>query len=338
MKASDYDKILKEHFDCDDTETRKIMISIDEADQNAMVNSLTSKIYDHIVKKVDDIEYGTIPESEGDITKVEKFEQTIDCIDCVRKYMIEYKQDTKMIDEIQLAIENIKNRKDVFERCFKLQIEFGMVVYCNLVLMVEGTLHLLILSTIEFIKNPGNDNFSATVDKVKMNKTKSGLLFNNLEKFNKSCKKGEFDDVLSYIISKSEKHFMGSTSMAVAGGIAIGGLVLNIVPIMRELIFYFYSTRTSISDYFETQADLLQMNAYNIEHNVTNNVKAAKDIAAKQMKLVTKFRKVANFVAIDNKQAEKNTTKEISNSAKKYKVDELTDERPDSALSTGSLF
>lgn len=337
MKASDYDKILKEYFDCDHAETRKIMVSIDEADQNSMISSLTSKIYDHIVKKVDDIDYGTIPESEGDITKVENFEQTIDCIDCVKKYLKEYKQDTESVDQIETAIENIKERRDEFQRCFKLQIEFGMVSYCNLVLAVEGALHLLITSTIEFIKNPGNDNFTATVDKVSLNKTKSSLLFSNLKKFNASCKKGEFDKVMNYIMSGSEKHFMGAGS-ALVGGIALTGLVLNIVPMMRELIFFFYSTRTSVADYFETQADLLQMNAYNVEHGAVNNTKVAKEIATKQMKLVAKFRKIANFVAIDNKQSEKNAAKEISASAKKYKVDDITDERPDSASSAGSLF
>ena len=107
---------------------------------------------------------------------------------------------------------------------------------------------------------------------------------------------------------------------------------------MRELIFFFYNTRTTMADYLETQADLLQMNAYNIEHSGSNNMKTNKEIAKKQMVIVDKFRKIANFVAIDTKQAEKKTTKQIADMKKeKYKIDDVVDERPSSA-SAGSLF
>lgn len=337
MKASDYDLILKEHFDCDDDETRQIMLSIDESDQNQAVTALTSKLYDHIVKKVDDIDYGTIPNSQGDITKIENYDQMIDCIDIIKKYLTEFKQDTDTIDQLLLAIENIKERRDEFERGFKFQIEFIMVSYCNMVLAVISSLSFLITASVEFIKEPGNDNFTVTVDKVGLQKTKNNLLFTCIKKFNKSCKTGEFDKVMEYIIGNSEKHFMGSTSTLVAG-VALTALILNIVPIMRELIFFFYHTRTSISDYFEIQADLLQMNAYNVEHGGIINSKEAKNVAAKQMKIVAAFRKLSNFFSIDSKQSEAKATKDISSSAKKYKADEIMDERPDSASSTGSLF
>lgn len=339
MNASEYDMILKEHFDCDDTETRKILVTIDESDRDNVVNSLASKIYDHIVKKVDDIDYGTIPQSKGDITKVENYEQTLDCIDCIKKYLKQYRQTMECPNVINDAIMNIANRKDVFEKCFNMSIEFGMVTYCNLVLAVEGALHILITSTIEFIKNPNDDNFEATIDKTALAKSKDGLLFNSLRKFNKSCEKGEFDRVMEFIINGSKKNFVGSTG-AIVGGIALTGLILNIVPIMRELIFFFFNTRTTIADYFETQADLLQMNAYNVEHSGSNNMKTNKEIAKKQMAIVDKFRKVANFVAIDTKQAEKKTTKQISDMKnEKYKIDDVVDERPSSASTTaGSLF
>ena len=337
MKASEYDMILKEYFDCDHDETRKTLVTIDEADRDNVVNSLASKIYDHIVNKVDEIDYGTIPDSKGDITKVDNFAMTLDCIETIKKYLKQYRQTMDCPNIIYNAIENIRVRRDEFEKCFAMSIEFGMVTYCNLVLAVEGALHILITSTVEFIKNPNNDNFETTINKTALGKTKDGLLFNSLIRFNKSCEKGEFDRILEFIINGSKKNFVGSTG-TIVGGIALTGLVLNIVPVMRELIFFFYNTRTTMADYLETQADLLQMNAYNIEHSASNNMKTNKEIAKKQMAIVDKFRKIANFVAIDTKQAEKKTTKQIADMKKeKYKIDDVVDERPSSA-SAGSLF
>ena len=53
-----YEQIIKEYFDITHTETRKVLLAIDEADQNMVLTNLTSKLYDHIVGKVDDIEIG----------------------------------------------------------------------------------------------------------------------------------------------------------------------------------------------------------------------------------------------------------------------------------------
>ena len=52
MHSADYNQILKEYFDITDTKTRKIMLAINEADQNAVLSSLTAKLYEHIVDKV----------------------------------------------------------------------------------------------------------------------------------------------------------------------------------------------------------------------------------------------------------------------------------------------
>ena len=105
---------------------------------------------------------------------------------------------------------------------------------------------------------------------------------------------------------------------------------------MRELTFFFYHSRVSISDYFEVQADLLQMNAANIENN-SNKPKKEKDkIVSKQLKIADAFRKISNTIGISAKEAEVKTTKEITATNKKYKTSEVLDSVPDSA--TSSLF
>ena len=46
-----------------------------------------------------------------------------------------------------------------------------------------------------------------------------------------------------------------------------------IIPIIKELVFYFYYTKMRVSEFFDLQADLLQMNAYNVENNSTVDAK-----------------------------------------------------------------
>ena len=335
-RSKEFDRAMNEHFDITDTETRKILMAVDEADQNQILHALTTKLYENILDKVDDIDYGQIPKTKGDITKLDNYDKMVECIDLITKILKEYRQDTKSIDTIREALGNIEARKGMFEKAFKFNVELPMVVYSTLTLSIISSVSFMISSCIEFIKTPNEENFNISVDKVALVKTKQNLLFTNLEKFNNSCKSGQFDNAMDYVIKNNIKGLTGVEVGLVVGGIAVAGLLFQIVPIMRELTFFFYHSRVSISDYFEAQADLLQMNAANVENN-SNKPKKEKDkIVSKQLKIVDAFRKISNAIGISNKEAEVKTAKEISSSAKKYKTSEILDSVPDSA--TSSLF
>lgn len=87
------------------------------------------------------------------------------------------------------------------------------------------------------------------------------------------------------------------------------------------------------------QADMLQMNAHNIK--VSKKEVAGEDrdkVIKRQMKLVDLFRKISSAIEVDAKAAEVQTTKEVINTQKKYKVNDITDEIPDSAAASGSVL
>ena len=89
MNRDLYNKIIKEHFDIMDTQTRKVLVSIDEADQNQVLGNLATKLYDSIVKKVTDIDFGQIPLSKGDITKIPNYMDIVECLSTIREVMQE---------------------------------------------------------------------------------------------------------------------------------------------------------------------------------------------------------------------------------------------------------
>ena len=99
--------------------------------------------------------------------------------------------------------------------------------------------------------------------------SKECLLFDNLNKFNKLCASGDFDKAMEFVIANNSKNFMGTASFAVSNVAVMLGLLLVIIPLIRELIFFFYYSRAKVSDYFDAQATLLTVNSYNIENNLT---------------------------------------------------------------------
>ena len=335
----DLEKTFVEFFDCRDQTTRRKLMAMTEAEHNSALTNLTSKLYDQIVKKTHSIDYGEIPKTKGDISKLSNYEDLMDTLGILKGIVKEYKQNTKPIDDISVAIGNLSGRKDMFERAFRYDCELPMLMYNNLVMAVIAGTSFMITSCIEFIKAPRDETFIIQLDKVAYNKSKDALLYNSLAKFNKSCESGDFDKAMNMIIDKNIRKFTG---IAVASGIVAGVIILvNIIPILRELTYFFFYVKNSISDFFGVQADLLMMNAYNVQRNEALDADDKDEIVEKQLAIANKFRDISNKFAIDRKKAEVEATRDIEKSGKKYKLDANADivaEDDDDGSDTSVLF
>ena len=316
------------HFDLTDKKTRQAILAMNEADQNSVLTALTSKLYDNIVAKVDDIDYGEIPSTKGDVTKLSNYAKLKECIDLLRNILREYKQDTVPIDAVALALANIESRKDMFGRAFRMDVELPIIMYNNMVLAVINGVSYMIATCIEFIKTPNKDTFQISLNKVAFAKTKSNLMYNNLKRFNKCCEKRDFDKSMDHIIKEFVKIHEGAAITgflaSVGGKWAIAALLLMIIPFLREIVFFFYFVRMRVSEFFDLQADLLQMNAYNVESNATIDDSKKQKIVSGQLKVVEFFRKIANKFSINSKKAEVETEKEISAQSGNMKIDDVT--------------
>lgn len=331
---------MTEMFDLSDTKTRRYLLSLDEAGQNSILTNLTSKLYDHIVKKTTDIDYGQIPDTKGDITKLDVYEDLKDVCGILKGILNEYREKGGPVDICTTCMANLESRKDLFNRAYRADCELPIMIYENTVLALVTGVSYLIAACIEFIKAPSDETYSIQLDKIAYAKSKDYLLFSALEKFNTACAKGDIDRAVDEVISHRVRKFTGVAAGIIAGTVIGIVVIMNIIPILRELVFLLYYTRTKISDFFEIQADLIQMNAYNVEANSTIDATERKEIAKKQMEIADNFRKIANKVQIDAKQSDVRASVDIEANKKKYKVDEVINDMDDDNPSGGnsSLF
>lgn len=330
---------MNEFFDITDTETRKILLAVNEADQNKVLVSLTSKLYDNVVDKVDDIDFGEIEMTKGDIEKLPNFKTLHECLNNMARLLIEFKQDTKPVDTIAECVSNLIESKHIWTKAYAVNAELPMITYNTMVLAVIEATAYMVSMCVEFIKSPSQDTMQIMIDKSALTKSKGHMLFKNIESFNSAYNKGQVEKAMMHVIDENakKKNFVG-----IYGGIGVGaavvgiaGLLFCIIPIIRELIFLFYYNRVRISDFFEVQADLLQVNAYNVENNRLDLTKEErKNISAKQMKTAEKFRKISRSIAVETSNAESKASKEVKNEDnKKYKASDIMEELPDSASS-----
>lgn len=311
---SEYSKVINEYFDKTHTETRRTVLALnEEQEQNKLLISLTRKLYDHITRKITDIDFGGIPDTKGDITKLDNYNEMLECLSVIGSIMVSNKQDTHAIDTIKLAIYNIESRKDKFELAFKLKNELPIIIYSTMTLAVVSSISLLISSSIEYIKLPNSEDFEISLNKTSLKKTDQGLMFNNLDKFNKSCAKGDIDNVIDALNKSNAKNLLGGLEVYMLLNVAIvATLALNIIPLMREIIYFFYYSRVKLSDYLSLQSDLLQMNMYNLDSKEEIDPEEKEKIKEKQSKIVNLFKRLSNAINISDKSATNNAERDIT--------------------------
>jgi hypothetical protein len=197
MFENDYNKIIREYFDLSDRYTRQYIVSLEDAGREQLLNALSSALYDKIiVDKVEDIDFGSIPLSRGDITKVEGFDGTEQCINIIRQLVLEYRQNTAIVDVVATAISNIKERKGLFIKAYSLNVELPMLIYNLVVLSIERATSLLIATCIEYVKDPTAPSMKAALNKAAYSKSMDDIMFKQLISFNNMCAKGQLDKIL----------------------------------------------------------------------------------------------------------------------------------------------
>ena len=336
-----YERILRENMDIYDIDTLNGCLALNEAEQNSLLISLTNKLYQMVVDKVEDIDYGDIPQSKGDIRRLSKYKQLKECIATLHDIFEQYKEDTTPIDVIDNAMKNLENDRDLYIASYLGGIEMGVMVYSNVALGIVNSISFMIAVCINYIKDPKNEGLKIVVDKTGPARVKDHIVYENLIKFNEASKNGSIENSLRPLIKNRVKSFAGTAGIIWLGiktAVVLGTLVVAVVPLIRDLVYFAYATRARMSAYLDIQADFLEMNATELENNP--NIKTEDDkkkVITRQLAIARMFHKLANTIAVDAKSAEVKATKDIKDDTKKYRIDEVNTD-PSSSEADGPLF
>lgn len=89
-----------------------------------------------------------------------------------------------------------------------------------------------------------------------------------------------------------------------------------LIPLIRSIVYHLFSAKQKASDWFALQADMLEVNAYNLQYNDTISPEDRKKIYDRQMKEVQRFRRYANVLDLDYKASHRKATKMAENDDK----------------------
>ena len=233
ISTAEYLSVINEVYDLSDDDLRKQLIFCNEAQKLSNVEHILNNLYNHIISNTTEVDFGTIPKSKGNITKIENFQQLIDCIDSIHKLILEDKDDTIIVDQISTAINNLQQRQRVFEKAFVMNIEFPVFIYNYTALSVVSCTSLLISTCIEYVKN-GHGSFDESFDKTSYVKTKDHVLYKGIVSFNQMCQDKSLDKIMDACIKNNavaestiltEKNEIGRVARGAASlGVKLGYL------------------------------------------------------------------------------------------------------------------
>lgn len=345
-----YMQLVSEYYDLSDYKTRHNVLFCNEAKKITNVEHIVSKLYDHIKSNYTGIDFGTIPKSKGVITKVENFQQIVDCLNTIRDLIVEYNEDPKLVTTLYTLIDNIQKRERTFAKAFALNIELLIMLYNTAVMAVISGTSLLITSSIEYIKN-GHDSFSMSFDKVAYNKSQNHVLYQFAEQFNNECRIGSIDKICNECIKNNIKQMKESgdieninegigAAIAAIPGVGILPLPVQIIigifaifaslkvlfHILRQGIYWWLHMRMSVSDWFAIQAEFLRVNAENLKYRDDDKGDDHRKIVyQRQIKWVERLKNIANMIALKDSKAQNESKKDDDEYSKKRKSDESSD-------------
>ena len=158
---------------------------------------------------------------------------------------------------------------------------------------------------------------------LEINETKSTALVDILNKFNNMIADGS---VMKFIEKANDANSLNEASLYDVGNIVkdfiinnkktlttaaiIAGVLvtaMNIIPLLREAVYWLFKVRHSISEAARIQSEFFKLNIEKLSKNDGTEI-----IVSKQEKYVKFFEKIAKTFAIDGDKATRDSKQEIA--------------------------
>lgn len=298
-------------------EDKKYIQTMGKDDIHQVNGTLVRGLYNSILERKT-CDFGDIPDSNGDITKCKYYKSTQESLDILYELMTKNNIPTTEVDIVNLAITNLKKHTVTFENAFKLKQDYLILLYNTTVMAIVDSTSMLIAEYMNYLLGPEQSRYDSM--KSRNDKGRGRISLDNLQRFNEEVRMGHLDTAATSLLEAQRKNFTG-TGVVIAGA-AILALV-SIVPITRELIYFFYSTRVKLSDYMDMQADFLELNKLGVQAS-SKSAKEKQEILKKQEKVILKLRRTADKLKINDEDIGALARKEVANDNKGFSLQNIS--------------
>lgn len=270
------------------------------------------------------IDYGDIPDSKGRLEKVSGFANMKKIIDSL--LLSNDKKVKDMAGIVDRALSNLMSLSDLFIKGFRVNNNFIALFYNNYVYAsIQATSYIVC--------------YMNGSPKLVDNKC-----LKNLKTLNAECDKGNIRKIMNDLINSNSENFLGtkflgdvataSTAIAKGGFLASAGgfasgtaialvLAATIIPLIRELIYLFYSGKSKMSDFLAQQAKYVEISID--DENLQSNMSIDKKnkIVENKKKRVKELMNLSDKLAVSYSIADRNSGNELKTDNKAWTLGDV---------------
>lgn len=269
---------------------------------------LIQKLYVDIISK-SNIDFGSIPDSRGVLTKYKEYPLMCDAMDNINKLFRGVScEDVDLMNQMHDMICQCK--KD-YEMGFTYNIEIIKVIYNTSVVTLYELINMSILAYTKQMRADAKIHMDFNKSKKKNNIVRS-----NAKSLIKSYQRGQWNKMIS-ALKKDKTLFNGvspateaDTKLSFGEGVKKVGEFIQKYPALtipiivvtsiaiilfsiRKLIYFFYSGSVSVKSYVETQKEFVDTAIRNEKEEGESE-----NVIKKHSKLADKLQSIANFIEV----------------------------------------
>lgn len=302
------------------TEKSKIQM-LTEAEQAVVNDKMIGNLYQSVLKRKN-VDFDNIPYSKGDIQKVDGYNNMISTLDTLKALTKKFGLKIPEIEVVENAIVNLRTYRGTFERGFGLNIDFLKTYYNTLVYACIESTSLILSSYVEYTRTINNVEFQLKKGKG----IQGNLCLDNLKKFNDSVKSGSFIKFANGLLNKDRDNFLGAAIGA--AGIAksmmtVVAIGASIVPMAREMIYYFYESRMRVSEYLQQQKEFIEMNKFRLEAS-SMGAQERNNVLNKQKDVINRLEKMADKIRVNHQVSNKNAVNQLKHDNKEWTLNSVS--------------
>lgn len=308
--SESFNKFLSENTVLNGYDDRTYYHSLSESDKFNVSDKLIAALYKSSMEKYAIIDFGKIPDSKGDIDRLEHINE----INNVVTTMTQIAPDMPELAVIKDTLALLATYKKEFCLGFIQDVPMIVMTYNTTVLSLFTAISLAMNICLDYLRTPGG-SIQASSNTMYKSNSQYNVVIMNLTKLNTASQKGDLKKVFEACLKKD--NFIGSSigvgigSSVGAGAIAGVALVASailIIPTIRELLYFSYNYRMNMSQFFKTQAEFLQINV--AELRSSNNPKNA-PIIKRQEQRIKSLEKLSNKFEVEFNSANEKTRRDL---------------------------
>lgn len=283
-------------------------------------SSLLGTLYKQIntVRKID---FADIDKSKGAYSKLSFYKTLEDA----HKYLEKEADETSM-KVVTTAKKNLISMEKIFGDAYKIGADLAVLTYQTMVMAILDATSVIITKTATSVVK--------TKDKC------SQLSLNVLKKFNEAVKSGKMRTALTkvnenYLITSGAATVTKEEVMATALTVTAGAIIaLAFIPLIRELIFYFYHVRMRIAEYLDQLVMYIKINEVEVKNNSNFDAAKKKDIIEKQEAWIAKLDQISDKIRVSQSMGEKTAKEDIKKGNQELTLKNVKDDIAEAPPST----